>query len=91
MINEKKEKNNNIFALILAGGSGSRLWPLSREMYPKQLQNFNQDENETLFQNTFKRLTLNVNDKNILTITNIKHQNGIKSQLEPFKQKYYIF
>ena len=88
MINEKKEKNNNIFALILAGGSGSRLWPLSREMYPKQLQNFNQDENETLFQNTFKRLTLNVNDKNILTITNIKHQNGIKSQLEPFKQKY---
>lgn len=84
-----KEKNNNIYALILAGGSGSRLWPLSREMYPKQLQNFNKDENETLFQNTFKRLTLNVDDKNILTVTNIKHQNGIKAQLETLKKKYF--
>ena len=82
-------KDNNIYALILAGGSGSRLWPLSREMYPKQLQNFNKDENETLFQNTFKRLTLNVDDKNILTVTNIKHQNGIKAQLEIFKEKYF--
>lgn len=84
-----KEKNNNIYGLILAGGSGSRLWPLSREMYPKQLQNFNKDNNETLFQNTFKRLTLNIDDKNILTVTNIKHQNGIKSQLEIFKEKYF--
>ena len=84
-----KEKNNNIYGLILAGGSGSRLWPLSREMYPKQLQNFNNDKDETLFQNTFKRLTLNIDDKNILTVTNIKHQSGIKSQLETFKEKYF--
>ena len=84
-----KEKSNNIYGLILAGGTGSRLWPLSREMYPKQLQNFNKEKNETLFQNTFKRLTLNIDDKNILTVTNIKHQNGIKSQLEIFKEKYF--
>ena len=90
MTGEEKGKNNNIYALILAGGSGSRLWPLSREMYPKQLQNFNNDEKcETLLQNTFKRLTLNVDDKNILTITNIKHQSAVKSQLEPYKQKYF--
>ncbi|MBQ9150338.1 hypothetical protein IJX73_05345, partial [bacterium] len=27
--------------IILAGGSGSRLWPLSRELYPKQLLKLN--------------------------------------------------
>ena len=27
---------NNIYPVILCGGTGSRLWPLSRESYPKQ-------------------------------------------------------
>ena len=40
--------------ILIAGGGGTRLWPLSREHYPKQfLQLF---ENNTLFQNTFLRL-----------------------------------
>ena len=40
--------------IFLAGGGGTRLWPLSREHYPKQfLQLF---ENNTLFQNTLLRL-----------------------------------
>ena len=30
-----------MYSLILAGGSGSRLWPLSRELYPKQLLDLN--------------------------------------------------
>ena len=41
-------------SIILAGGSGSRLWPLSRDEYPKQLLSF--DENVSLLQKTFKRL-----------------------------------
>ena len=53
MTGEEKGKNNNIYALILAGGSGSRLWPLSREMYPKQLQNFNNDEKCETFQTSY--------------------------------------
>ena len=40
--------------LILSGGSGSRLWPLSRKNYPKQfLPIF---ENESLFSKTLNRL-----------------------------------
>ncbi|MDT8380270.1 MAG: mannose-1-phosphate guanylyltransferase/mannose-6-phosphate isomerase [Desulfotignum sp.] len=44
-----------IVPVILAGGSGTRLWPLSREFYPKQLINmYNQ---HTMLQNTVLRLT----------------------------------
>jgi mannose-1-phosphate guanylyltransferase/mannose-6-phosphate isomerase len=48
-----------IVPIILAGGSGTRLWPLSRELYPKQLIDI-YNEN-TLLQNTILRLA-NVND-----------------------------
>ncbi len=44
-----------IIPVILAGGSGTRLWPLSRQLYPKQLMNL-VDEN-TMLQNTIQRLT----------------------------------
>ncbi|MEA3548475.1 MAG: mannose-1-phosphate guanylyltransferase/mannose-6-phosphate isomerase [Thermodesulfobacteriota bacterium] len=40
--------------VILAGGTGSRLWPLSRELYPKQLLNLT--ENCSLLQSTLKRV-----------------------------------
>lgn len=40
--------------IILAGGTGSRLWPLSRELYPKQLLNLTEDC--SLLQSTLKRL-----------------------------------
>ena len=42
------------YAILLAGGSGSRLWPVSRQLYPKQLVKFT--GNYSLVQNTVKRL-----------------------------------
>jgi len=44
-----------IFPVILAGGSGTRLWPLSRQLYPKQLMGLVDDC--TMLQNTILRLT----------------------------------
>ena len=78
--------DKDLYAVILAGGSGSRLWPMSREMYPKQLLKIN-DEN-TLFQSTFLRLAENFDDKNIFTITNTKHAPNINIQLEKIKETF---
>ena len=75
-----------LYGLILAGGSGSRLWPMSREMYPKQLLKICSDS--TLFQSTFKRLVNNVDDKRIFSITNVKHCSNIKMQLSELQEKF---
>lgn len=45
-----------ILPVILSGGSGSRLWPVSREQYPKQFQRFNSTEH-SLLQESALRLT----------------------------------
>lgn len=44
----------NIYSVLLAGGTGTRLWPVSRELYPKQLVRFIGDY--SLVQSTIKRL-----------------------------------
>ena len=66
-------------SIILAGGSGSRLWPLSRDMYPKQLLSL--DNENSLLQQTFLRLRKFSSAENIATVTNIKHFQYIKLQL----------
>ena len=77
---------SNIYAVILAGGSGSRLWPLSREVHPKQLMKI--DYNYTLFQAAFMRLINCVDDKNILSVTNVKLESQVKTQLKEMQDKF---
>ena len=72
-------------SIILAGGSGSRLWPLSRDEYPKQLLSF--DGKESLLQKTFNRLLKFSISTEILTITNIKHYSDIKLQLDSIENQ----
>lgn len=69
-----------MFGIILAGGSGSRLWPLSRELYPKQLLNLNSDK--SLLQSTFERLKSFMPAENIVSITNTKHVSNVKMQID---------
>ena len=69
-----------MYSLILAGGSGSRLWPLSRELYPKQLLNLNMEQ--SLLQSTFQRVACFTPSENIISITNIKHSSNVKYQLQ---------
>lgn len=68
-----------MFGVILAGGSGSRLWPLSRELYPKQLLNLYAEK--SLLQSTFERLNKFMPSKNIISVTNSKHHANVKMQL----------
>ena len=80
------QRGANMYGIILAGGSGSRLWPLSRELYPKQLLNIMSDK--SLLQSTFERLTHCMDKSNILSITNTKHASNVKMQIQEFlKQK----
>ena len=68
-----------MYGLILAGGSGSRLWPLSRELYPKQLLNI--QTSESLLQSTFLRLKECVDPDKIISMTGVKHVPNVKYQL----------
>lgn len=74
-----------MYGLILAGGSGSRLWPLSRELYPKQLLNLNMEK--SLIQATFERLACFAPSENIISITNTKHLSNVKFQLQALSKK----
>ena len=69
-----------MYSIILCGGSGSRLWPLSRELYPKQLLNLNM--NQSLLQATFERLACFTPSENIVSITNAKHVSNVRYQLQ---------
>lgn len=77
-----------MFGIILAGGSGSRLWPLSRELYPKQLLSLNSDK--SLLQSTFERLSNFIAPENIISITNVKHAANVKLQLEQISDKVNV-
>ena len=59
--------------VILAGGSGTRLWPLSRERYPKQFVKLNEG-GTSLFQHAFQRSLLVADIADVYVVTNEKHK-----------------
>ncbi len=73
-----------MYGIILAGASGSRLWPLSRELYPKQLLKLNSDK--SLLEKTYERLMSVVDLKNIIAVTNSKHYSDIKGLLGSYSK-----
>jgi len=71
----------NVHAMILAGGSGTRFWPLSRETWPKQmLQIVGED---TLLRQTIKRINGLVSPDHIWIVTTEDKAQDIKFHLEP--------
>ena len=79
----------NIQPVILSGGSGSRLWPASRAMYPKQLLPLVNDK--TMLQNTVSRLEglAGLNDSPIV-ICNETHRFLVAEQMQDIEMKANI-
>ncbi|MDH4318695.1 MAG: mannose-1-phosphate guanylyltransferase/mannose-6-phosphate isomerase [Desulfobulbaceae bacterium] len=66
--------------VILAGGTGSRLWPLSRELYPKQLINLTGED--SLLQTTLKRVSELPNCLSPIIVVGEEHRFLTKNQVE---------
>ncbi len=71
---------DNCHALILAGGSGTRLWPLSRTLLPKQLLPLN--GKISLLQQTVSRVLNVLGPERIWVVTNEEHVFEVRSQLK---------
>lgn len=71
--------------LILAGGSGDSLWPLSRKYYPKQFMNIK--ENRSMLQETIVR-NMPYCDEFII-ITNASYENIVDGQMKAFQSLKY--
>ena len=65
--------------LILAGGSGTRLWPASREAYPKQFLKLS--GGKSLLQQTLERLLKIVSPQDILLLTNEQYKFNVLSDV----------
>lgn len=72
--------NSNYYAVIMAGGVGSRFWPVSTGAFPKQFHDM-LGAGQTLLQKTFSRLEKFIPKNNILVLTNEMYKNLVKEQI----------
>jgi mannose-1-phosphate guanylyltransferase/mannose-6-phosphate isomerase len=75
-------------AIILAGGSGTRLWPISRKNYPKQFMKVN--GNKSLLQQTVERLLCVVPPDDIIILTNKEYKFHVKSEVDSLLTGDYL-
>ncbi len=71
--------SNPIYALILAGGSGERFWPVSRRSRPKQLLRLVSEK--TLLEETVERLEDLISPERILVLTNVEQEAPVRKLL----------
>jgi mannose-1-phosphate guanylyltransferase len=72
--------NKNYYAIIMAGGIGSRFWPISRTSFPKQFIDI-LGTGKTLIQNTYDRFLKVCPKENIYIVTNENYAGLVKQQL----------
>lgn len=81
--------NKNYYAILMAGGVGSRFWPVSTASFPKQFHDM-LGTGETLIQKTFHRLSKLIPTENIYILTNEKYNDLVLEQLPNVTQKQVV-
>src|SRR3984893_12559371 len=79
---------NSIYALILAGGSGERFWPLSRRARPKQLLRLISER--TLLEDTVTRLEGLIPRERILILANVEQEASVRDVLKKFPKENIV-
>lgn len=77
-----------LYAVIVAGGRGTRLWPASRTTSPKQVKPFVGDR--TMLQRTYERVCQVVPPENVLVVTNVIYKDEIRLQLPNLSSGQFI-
>src|ERR1700712_681016 len=78
--------NEHHYAVIMAGGIGSRFWPMSRQDFPKQFLDI-LHTGQTLIQSTFQRLTDFIPPENIYVVTSNEYMEIVKDQLPMIRRE----
>ena len=73
---------STIVPVVLSGGSGTRLWPLSRAMYPKQFINFFNGQGSTFLGAALSRLKLDAGFAAPILLCNNEHRFLVKEEVE---------
>ncbi len=79
---KRQMRMNTVYPVILSGGSGSRLWPLSRSMFPKQFIKFFTGQKNTFLGATLARLTPANGFKAPILLCNNDHRFLVREELE---------
>ena len=80
---------NNYYAVIMAGGVGSRFWPVSTRKFPKQFHDM-LGKGDSLLQRTFKRLSKLIPEENILIATNKNYKSLVLDQLKGLNEQQLL-
>jgi len=81
--------NKNTYAVIMAGGIGSRFWPMSTAEHPKQFLDI-LGTGKTLIQQTVDRFKKTVPAENILIVTNVQYKDLVLEQLPQLKEEQVL-
>ncbi|MDN3724776.1 mannose-1-phosphate guanylyltransferase [Aequorivita sp. SDUM287046] len=81
--------NKDYYAVIMAGGIGSRFWPVSTQSFPKQFHDL-LGTGQTLLQKTFSRLNKIIPSENIYILTNEQYQELTLKQLPEISEKQLV-